>query len=309
MGAACLYLAIRHVSLKQMVAVLTSARTGWLALAVIIYWLELGVRVVRWSALLSHTGQTVPLGSATSAFIVGYAANNVLPAKLGEVVRVDLISRLSDIPRMASLGTVVIERIFDILFILLMAAIGIGFMVLPETADLLRLRNGMTILGIVAVLVSITGILLGRVSVSSRWGLGSVAHARLMNLVRGVRILGNPRECGRVLALSLLIWILNGITMWLIVFGLGLNLTLLQTLLLMGVSGLAAALPAPPAGLGVLQYAFFLVFDLLGKPSAIGLVASTIVQVALLSGVTLVGAVIFFTIVIPAPAEPRAMNG
>jgi uncharacterized protein (TIRG00374 family) len=309
MGAACLYLAIRHVSLTQMVAVLTSARTGWLALAVIVYWLELGVRVVRWSTLLSHTGKAVPLGNASCAFIIGYAANNVLPAKLGEVVRVDLISRLSDIPHMASLGTVVIERVFDILFILLMAAIGIGCLVLPETADLLRLRSGMIILGIVAVLVSIAGILLGRVSVSSRWGLGSVAHARLMNLVRGVRILGNPRECGRVLALSLLIWILNGITVWLIVFGLGLNLTLLQTLLLMGVSGLAAALPAPPAGLGVLQYAFILVFDLLGKPSAIGLVASAIVQVALLSGVTLVGAIIFFAIVIPAPAEPRAMNG
>ena len=309
MGAACLYLAIRHVSLKQMVAVLTSARTGWLALAVIVYWLELGVRVVRWNALLSHTGKAVPLGNATCAFIIGYAANNVLPAKLGEVVRVDLISRLSNVPRMASLGTVVIERVFDIFFILLMAAIGIGCLVLPETADLLRLRSGMIILGIVAVLVSIAGILLGRVNVSSRWGLSPVAHARLMNLVGGIRILGNPREFGRVLALSLLIWILNGITMWLIVFGLGLNLTLLQTLLLMGISGLAAALPAPPAGLGVLQYAFILVFELLGKSSAIGLVASAIVQVALLSGVTLVGAIIFFAILIPAPVEARAMSG
>ena len=70
-----------------------------------------------------------------------------------------------------------------------------------------------------------------------------------------------------------------------------------------------AVLPAPPAGLGVLQYAFTLVFELLGKPSAIGLVASATVQIALLGSVTLVGAFLFFAIVIPVSVETHATDG
>jgi len=308
-GGAFLYLAVRHASAADIGKVLGSAKAGWLAVAVLVYGLELGARVVRWRALLSHTGENVGLGNATSAFIIGYAANNVFPAKLGELVRVDLISRLSGIPRMASLGTVVVERIFDILLILLMAGISIGLLVLPETLDLNRLRSGMILLGALTALLMVTGVCLVRSRINSGWNLGPAMHVRLGNLVRGIQILTSPGQCGRILGFSLLIWALNAVAMWLIVFAFGVSLSLLQTLLLMGIVGLAAVLPAPPAGLGVLQYAFTLVFELLGKPSAIGLVASAAVQVVLLGSVTLVGAFLFFAIVIPVSVETRATDG
>jgi uncharacterized membrane protein YbhN (UPF0104 family) len=292
-----------------MAGVLGSAKAGWLAVAVLVYWLELGARVIRWRSLLLHTGKTVGLGNAASVFIISYAANNVFPAKLGELVRVDLISRLSGVPRMASLGTVVVERIFDILLILLMAGISIGLLVLPETFDLARVRSGMILLGAFTALLTIVGVILVRIGIRRGWNWGPATHARLGNLVRGIHILANPEQCGRILAFSLLIWALNAVAMWVIVFAFGVSLSLLQTLLLMGIVGLAAVLPAPPAGLGVLQYAFTLVFELLGKPSAIGLVASATVQVVLLGSVTLVGAFLFFAIVIPASVETHAIDG
>lgn len=307
-GGVFLFLAVRHTSAADMVRVLRSAKAGWLALAVLVYWLELGARIIRWRALLSHTGSTVGPGNATSAFIVGYAANNVLPAKLGELVRVDLISRLSGVARMASLGTVLVERIFDIVFILLMAGISIGFLVLPESLDLARLRSGMILLGALTVLAVVAAVCLVRSGIRSDWKLSPAIHARLGNLLCGIHTLANPEQCGRILVLSVLIWALNAVAMWLIVFTFGVSLSPLQTLLLMGTVGLAAVLPAPPAGLGVLQYAFTLVFELLGKPSAVGLVVSATVQVVLLSSVTLVGAFLFFTIVIPVSAEIHAID-
>jgi uncharacterized protein (TIRG00374 family) len=308
-GGALLYLAVRHASAADMARVLGAAKAGWVVLAVFVYWLELGARIIRWRALLSYTGKTVGPGNATSAFLIGYAANNVLPAKLGELVRVDLISRLSGVSRMASLGTVVVERIFDILLILLMAGISVGLLVLPETFDLARLRTGMILLGVFTTLVTIAGVGLVRSGISSGWNLGPAVRARLDNLVRGIHILAHPEQCGRILAFSILIWALNAVAMWLIVFAFGVTLSPLQTLLLMGIVGLAAVLPAPPAGLGVLQYAFTLVFELLGKPSAIGLVASATVQIALLGSVTLVGAFLFFAIVIPVSVETHATDG
>jgi uncharacterized protein (TIRG00374 family) len=308
-GGVFLYSAVRHASLADIVRILGSARAGWLGIALLVYWLELGARVIRWHALLSQSGRTVAPSNASSAFIIGYAANNLLPAKLGELVRVDLISRMSDIPRLESLGTVVVERIFDVLIIMLMAGISIGMLVLPHTFDLARLRGGMMVLGACTALLLIVCMYFGRSGIGNRWKLGRAVHARLGNLVRGIQILANPGQCGRIFVYSLMIWLLNGVAMWLIVFALGVSLSLLQTLLLMGIVGLAAVLPAPPAGLGVLQYAFALAFELLGKPGAIGLAASAAVQVALLGSVTLVGAILFFVIIIPVSAKAHEPDG
>jgi uncharacterized protein (TIRG00374 family) len=308
-GGAFLYLATRHTSIADVLTVIRSANAGWLAVAVLLYWLELGARVIRWHALLLHTERPVELSDATSVFLIGYAANNVLPAKLGELVRIDLISRLSEVPRTSSLGTVVIERVFDMLLILLMGGLSIGLLVLPESFDLGRLRDGMIILETLTALLMVAGAYLCWGGISSRQILTPRIRARFDELSRAIRLLMRPKKFGRILALSLLIWGLNGMAMWLIVFALGVNLLPLQTLLLIGVVGISAALPAPPAGLGVLQYAFALVFELLGKSSTIGLAASATVQLVLLGSVTLVGTFLFFAVTIPLPVESRATDG
>jgi uncharacterized protein (TIRG00374 family) len=307
-GGVFLYLALRHVHVSDLVDAVATVRAGWLILALCVYWMELAARVIRWRVLLLRTEASVTLGNTTSAFIIGYAANNVLPAKLGELVRVDLISRLAGLSRMAALGTVLVERIFDILLILLMAAISLGMLVMPETLELARLRGGMVSLGAICAVLLVVGVTLGRNGVTNGRRIRVAKHARLSHLVSGIRILSNPAECVRILLLSVLIWTLNGLSMWLIVLALGISLSVPQLMLLLGVVGLAAVLPAPPAGLGVLQYAFTLVFGLLGMSSAIGLVASATVQVALLGSVTVVGALLFFAFIVPLPTESRATD-
>jgi glycosyltransferase 2 family protein len=305
-GGLFLYLAVRNVSVTEFIKVLASAKSEWLAVALCIYWMELGARIVRWGALLSNADTKAPLSSTTAAFIIGYAANNVLPAKLGELVRIDLISRLAAVSRMTAFGTVLIERALDVLLILLMAGFSIGLLLLPETLDLARLRDGMILLGFVCTLLLVIGVLLARSGINSRWRMSPLMRGRVGNLLSAVRILANPAKCGRLVALSFLIWALNCLSMWLIAFAFGVTLDFLQTMLLVGVVGVAAVLPAPPAGLGVLQYAFTLVFALLGKPSAVGLVASTTVQVALLGSVTIVGALLFWAVIIPLRVEGSA---
>jgi uncharacterized protein (TIRG00374 family) len=305
LGGVFLYLAARHISAAEFLNVLASAKGGWLTLGLGIYWLELGVMVVRWSTLLSIADKKVMPSRTTAAFIIGYAANNVLPARLGELVRVDLIGRMTALSRMAALGTVVVERALDVLVLLLAAGIGMGLLVLPNTGDLTLLRGSMWLLGSVCVLLLIAGVFFVRTRISSRWHLSPLMRSRLRNLLSAVHVLSDPAKCARLLGLSLLIWALNGMALWLIVFALGITLTFLQTMLLLGVAGLSAILPAPPAGLGVLQYAFTLVFGLLRKPSVIGLAASATVQVVLLGSVTLVGALLFFAVVIPLSARRR----
>ena len=68
------------------------------------------------------------------------------------------------------------------------------------------------------------------------------------------------------------------------------QLTLNQTILLIGITGIAAAIPAAPAGIGTLQYAFHIAAVMFEFPLSAALVASAIVQIVLLGSATLVGA-------------------
>jgi uncharacterized protein (TIRG00374 family) len=83
------------------------------ALTLLHFW----VRALRWGVLLS-TVKHIPRGSLFSATMIGYAANNLLPARLGEFARAWAIGRREQISRSAAFATVVVERIVDVFSLL-----------------------------------------------------------------------------------------------------------------------------------------------------------------------------------------------
>ena len=90
LGAALLYLSVRNVSWIEVKSEFESIVYGWIFLALILYWIELTLRIARWRILLSQLKPPVLKYHIVLAFLSGYAANNVLPAKLGEAFRADL---------------------------------------------------------------------------------------------------------------------------------------------------------------------------------------------------------------------------
>ena len=131
-GGVLLYLSIRNVSWDAFTAELASIKPAWIALALALYWVELGARVIRWRVLLSHLQTPVSDRQISIAFISGCAANNILPAKLGEALRADLLGRLANVSRVAAFGSIIVERLFDMMAILGMTVWGIWF---ATTAD------------------------------------------------------------------------------------------------------------------------------------------------------------------------------
>ena len=85
------------------------------------YWLK----VVRWKLLLEPIGRYRPVRDLFPSTIIGFAFNNVLPAHLGEFVRVFVFSRQSGLSRTAVLSSIVLERIFDIIAILAFLVAGL----------------------------------------------------------------------------------------------------------------------------------------------------------------------------------------
>jgi hypothetical protein len=117
LSALFLYLAVRGARLSEMAAVLARANYWYMIPCVAFTLLAYGFRSLRWRYLL-HSVRPIPMGTLFSATIIGFLANNVLPARLGELVRAHVVGRRAGISRSAALASIVIERIFDLFTLL-----------------------------------------------------------------------------------------------------------------------------------------------------------------------------------------------
>ncbi len=92
----------------------TREQLAALGLAIALYALATVVRAERWHALLTADGAR-PLRSDSYALtVVGYAANNLLPARAGDAVRVVLMAPRADTARRTVLGTLLAERLLEL---------------------------------------------------------------------------------------------------------------------------------------------------------------------------------------------------
>jgi uncharacterized protein (TIRG00374 family) len=122
LGALLLWLSLRGVDLPRLWDALVHADYWLLAPACVVTLAAFYVRAVRWGVLLRAV-KPIPTGSLFSAMMIGYAANNLLPARLGEFVRAWAIGRLERISRSAAFATVVVERVVDVFSLLLFFAL------------------------------------------------------------------------------------------------------------------------------------------------------------------------------------------
>ena len=96
---------------------LAAARPAWIAAVVLASLAAVYIRAQRWCVLLRPVGR-VPLYPALSATAIGFGASSVLPFRAGELVRPALLGRQPGVGMSAALSSVVLERLFDMLFVI-----------------------------------------------------------------------------------------------------------------------------------------------------------------------------------------------
>ena len=105
--------ALRDVSFSEVMRELRNADPLLFALGIGMAILGFGIRAVRWGILLRPLGVPVAFRPRFASVIVGFAANNVLPARIGEFARALTLSRITPVTTSAAFATLVVERIFD----------------------------------------------------------------------------------------------------------------------------------------------------------------------------------------------------
>jgi uncharacterized protein (TIRG00374 family) len=260
-----LYLSVRKVQPVALWAAMKEARYLWLVPASVLTIVSFMIRAWRWRYLMEPV-RRVGFAGLFSATMIGFMANNVLPARAGEVVRAVALGRRERVSRSSVFATIVMERLFDLFTILLI--LGAVFVVFPFPP--LVIRAGLTVLGIsLGVLIALVVLhfqsqnlmaVLDRVFRKLPGRLGGMLSRFTQSFIDGLGILRRGRHIAIVTVLSGLMWFVTILGIACCLLAMSHLMPLLANpfeaaLVLLITVSLAIMVPSTPGYFGVVQYA------------------------------------------------------
>lgn len=310
LGALLFWLVVRGQDVRLIREKLTHARWGWAALGLLFAVASNVFRAARWNLLIHPLGDRPRLINTFGAVSVGYMANLAFP-RLGEVTRCVILYRYEKTPLDKLLGTVLTERIIDVLTILLflglvvllafdrLAAVTMEYVVDPIASRVEPLsRQGPWLLVVVGVLA-----VLAIVGIRMSWGrfVRSRYLARLAGAVRGfmtgAQTVRHIEQPALFAIYTLLIWSMYAVMAWVCFFAfpatLGLGLTPALAILVFGGIGWAAPVQG---GLGTFEIVVTPALVAFGVPASDALAYAILYHAAQVMGMLMFGLVALVTL-------------
>ena len=225
-------------------------------------------RALRWKVFLQPLHAESKLSNRFAAVNIGFAANNLLPARAGEFVRAWSISRLEPVTVSGAVGSLVAERFLDAVAVFTLLGVSMLHPAFPSTATITGRSVESVVLGLLVVMMAVflgligllfvPGSLLARAGGLTRFVPGH-PHRRLRDLARsfiqGLESLRNPRLFLVGLAWSLGIWAWNGVSFWLAFLAFGIDQSYATALFVQAVISLGVSVPSAPGYFGTFHAA------------------------------------------------------
>tara|TARA_E500000305_G_scaffold3796_1_gene3372 strand:- start:21335 stop:22366 length:1032 start_codon:yes stop_codon:yes gene_type:complete len=258
------------------------------------YWLK----AVRWQMLLEPI-KKLTVAQVTPAMMIGFMGNNILPAHLGEFLRVYVLSRQFQIPKTTVLSTLVLERLFDVIAILCYLGIGIYFAPnLPERYHTISL---IVASGIVVMIIAVAAYIIWTEAVirlfRSIFSYLPFLPEKLTHLVLemmragalGMTSLKSKRLCFGIIWTSFAQWLFNGLSIYIALWSFNIQVSPLAAFVVLGVTAFGVIVPSTPGFFGVVQLCFSVSLKAFGVASADAFSASIYYQLSQYFPVTIIG--------------------
>ena len=267
-----LLLLLYQVDLGELKDALRDADYSLLAPSIAVYFVAVWFRAARWRYLLAPVG-SFPVRRLYPVVIIGYMANNLLPVRLGEVVRSYYLARRENLNTSTALATIAVERVYDGITLLAFAALSAPWLLLlgefDGAADVSRTTGIIFLVAIIAafsVFLILFTLLGSSASFANRiegWlivlpsGPRPKAKEIFRTFVTGLAVLNSPRKHLGLFIYSLPVWLLEGSMYFMLAYSFGLDehfdsvgVLLLVVLLVTATSNLATAVPSAIGGIG-----------------------------------------------------------
>ncbi len=255
-SVAALAFVISRVDLAGVAKVLGSANLAFVGAMLACTCLDLVCRTIRWQGLLAPI-QRVRFLPTMGYLLVGYVANNLLPARLGELVRSHYLGDREGISRATALGTIVVERVVDTAVLVAVASVAIVILgVRGVVANAILVGLALTTLLVLALAFALVA---HRLPFADRL-LAAVERwptvIRLLGRLRGgMAVAGRPRTLTTAIAWSLAAWVATIVSFAAAAQAVGVELSWGQAGLLAAGVALSTAIPAGPGYVGTFELA------------------------------------------------------
>jgi len=293
-STAFLVLALRGIQWSEFSAVLKKTRYSYLALAVFFTMLGHYLRAYRWRFMLLPI-KRVPVSSLFSATAIGFMTSNLLPARLGEVVRAVAVGRTESISKSAAFATIVYERIVDVFVILI--CLWWSFLKISETPWLRR--SGFIVLALnVALLIVLfvlqrhrekAGAFIGKIASIFPARLGDAVTGSTDRFFDGLKVVEERGTLLPIAVTSLLVWYAALLGLYFCFGALQMELPQVAAATLVVFIAFGTMIPSAPAFLGTMQYACVLGLALFGIDKSEALAYSLLYHATQFFPITAVG--------------------
>lgn len=295
-SAIFIYIALDKLNLSEVWKGLQSANYWWIIPGVAVYFVAVWARTWRWHYLLRPI-QRVSLRELFPVVVIGYMGNNVYPFRAGEVIRAWALKRNAGVSISASLATIIVERIFDGLVMLLFVFAALPFARIPPPYD--QIVIWMTAL-FVSALASFFALAL-RPEFTRR--LYHAAFTRFVP-VEGVRVrviaiadrfmdglssLRSPADLAMTLVTSVVIWLTETTKYWFVMHAFNFEVSFFVLMLMTAVVNLATTLPSSPGYVGTFDTPGIAVLSAFGVDANVAAAYTLVLHAALWLPITLLG--------------------
>ncbi len=224
---------------------------------------------------------------------IGYLANNVLPARLGELYRSHALGEGEGVSRTTVLGTVVVERVVDTVMVVAIASVAV-LVLSVRGAMSSAVLLGLAFISLVVIVLGL-GIAAHRLPGAARATEIIARRPRLLELLRrlreGLAVAGHPRVVIGAIAFSALAWAASTATFLAAGQAVGVQLTLAQAALMTSGVALVSIVPAGPGFVGTFELTVVAIADSLGIPRDSAFALGLLVHLVILA-TTSIGGVI-----------------
>ncbi len=303
LSVAFIILLASSLHLENVLKALSEAAYWWLVPAIAVSLFSFVFRAQRFRKILASL-KAFSLGRSYQYITINYMANNVLPARAGEVLLSYVVRQNEGIPVSSSLAVTLLGRVIDGLVLLSILLLTISFLPFPSWVIQI-LTIGFVVFGL--VMAALIWLVIGKdehlsqvrrflENLAPAWADKAIAWGitQLQRFREGLLPLRSKRLLAITITNSIFIWLCESLVYFLVGQAFGLVLSPMEWLFLVSLSNLGTSIPSGPAGIGTFHGIVVICLGLLGVDTNQAAAYAVILHITQVVPVTIIGAISYF---------------
>lgn len=298
----CLYFAFREIDIKTSIEIIKNVKIPYLIISLILGVIIIVFRALRWECFIPLKEPIKKRTIIASAYI-GYMASNILPAKLGEVVRAYVLGAKEGVSKSAIFASVVTERLFDV--IVGVVILSVSLILIPNLPDtVLKAAISLFVISIIGVIVlvflsfnknfaykvfnKVFGILPQKISIK--------LIEFSCNFIDGIGIKNDIKHIFFIFLYTALYLIGQIFTIGFLLTAFDIKASPIIALFIFAVSGFGFAIPSAPSGIGPFEWVIILGLSLIGVDKSIAAPYALVYHIMGIVPITIIGFIFLFAL-------------